>query len=301
MARYRNVCFTLNNPTESITFDAAKMLYLVWQEELSASGTYHFQGYCEFKEQTGMAAAKDLLGGATVHLEGRRGSQAQAIAYVKKEDTRLDGPYEEGTPREQGKRVDLELFKSEVLSGAKKRDLVADHYATLARYPKFYDTLTMMTRPTRQEELVVTLLIGDTGLGKTRSVMDELGQDEEFYIAPLNNGTQWWDGLDGQTKILLDDFTGAASHLPLCSLLRMLDRYPLQVATKGGHTWWLPNEIYITTNILPKHWYKWENRGEQYKALARRFAKVKAFFGPGQFTEREGDWWEINAPSEAIY
>ncbi len=303
---FRNVVFTWNNPDGLLEFVPDQMEYLVYQEEVGESGNYHFQGYCEFKNRIRLAAAKELLGGATVHLEGRRGTQEQAIAYSKKEDTRIDGPYEFGERRCQGKRVDLEGFKDAVMAGKRKRDLLDDHVGIIARYPKFYDQLTMMNRPKRSEDLVVTLLIGETGLGKTRSVMERFGDRDDFYVAPLNNGTMWYDTFDGHTRVLLDDFSGAASHISLCSLLRLLDRYPVLVPTKGSHTWWLPNEVFVTTNIMPKDWYKWENRGEQYKALARRFHTVLLYYVPLSGTDRgyiEQDtvWWEENKPVEAIY
>lgn len=303
-----NVCFTLNNPEGTIEFEPTKMEYLVYQEEISDSGTYHFQGYCEFTNRVRFTTAKGLLGGATVHLERRRGSQEQAISYCKKWDTRVahTEPYEYGEPRAQGKRTDLEGFKGAVMNGAKMRDLLDDHWGVIARYPKFYQTLTLMNRPQRTTPLVVSLLIGETGLGKTRSVMETHGTSDDFYCAALNNGTMWFDTYDGQGVVLLDDFSGASSHFPLCSLLRLLDRYPLLVPTKGGHTWWLPNEVFVTTNILPKLWYKWENRGEQYKALARRFHKVSEYYVslPGthsSFIEQGPEWWEQNKPDEALY
>ncbi len=309
MARYRAVVFTHNNPTEALMFNEDQMEYLVYQEEIAASGTYHFQGYCEFKKQMSLNPAKLLLGGATVHIEPRRGTQAQAIAYCKKEDTRIPMTeiFEEGTPRVQGKRVDLEGFKDAVREGAKRRDLIDEHVGIIARYPKFYDTLTMNYRPIRVEELEVTLLYGETGLGKTRSVMDKYGQNEDFYIAPLNNGTMWYDTYDGHNFVLIDDFAGAASHISLCSLLRLLDRYPVLVPTKGSHTWWLPSKVFVTTNLLPKLWYKWEGREEQYKALARRFHKVFLYYVPlsdtdcGYIEQHRLTWWEENKPDGVFY
>ncbi len=306
--RLRNVCFTLNNPTEAIVFDHEEMEYLIYQEEQPAGGTYHFQGYCEFKRQRSFNQAKACLGGNTVHLEPRYGTQAQAIAYCKKEDSRVSHtvPYEEGTPRTQGKRADLEGFKNAVMGGASQRDLLDEHLGIIARYPKFYQTLTLMNRPVRTTDLVVTLHIGDTGLGKTRAVMDEFGTDPSFYLAPLSNGTMWLDGYDRHGVVLLDDFGGATSHVSLCFMLRLLDRYPVLVPTKGGHTWWLPDAVHVTTNLLPKTWYKWESRGEQYKALARRFHKVYLYFVPLSNThcgrvEQDPVWWEENKPDEALY
>ncbi len=302
------VVFTWNNPDGALYFDPEKMEYLVYQEEIGASGTYHFQGYCELKNRTRMAAIKELLGGPTVHIERRRGTQAEAIAYCKKDDTRIihTEPYEEGTPRHQGKRIDLEGFKEAVMHGERKRHLVDDHFGILARYPKFYATLTELNRPRRSSDLTVTLLYGETGTGKTRHVVDRFGDNPEFWRTPINNGTPWFDGYDGHTIVLFDDFAGAANHFTLNSLLQLLDRYPIQVPTKGSHTWWMPNEVFITTNILPKDWYKWENRGEQYKALARRISKVLVYFVPLQpnnccVYEPDDIWWQENKPDEALY
>ncbi len=284
------------------------MEYLVYQEEIGDSGTYHFQGYCEFKAQTRLAAVKAVLGGERVHIERRRGTAQQAIAYSKKDDTRVPHtqPYEDGEPRQQGKRLDLEGFKDEVMGGAKLRDVIDEHFGIVARYPKFYQTLTLMNRPVRESELEVSLFIGDTGLGKTRSIMDEFGASASFYRTPLNNGTMWFDGYDGHSEVLLDDFAGAASHVTLCTLLQLLDRYALLVPTKGGHTWFLPNKIFVTTNVYPRDWYKWENRGEQYKALARRFHHVRVFHmlvpqSDRGYVDQDPIWWEENKPDQAVY
>ncbi len=303
---YRNVCWTLNNPEDMVMFDADEMEYLIYQEEIGEGGTYHFQGYCEFTKQTRHNKAKALLGGNDVHIAPRAGTQKQAIDYCKKDDTRVGGPYEDGTPRTQGKRMDLEGFKNEVMEGARLRDLLDDHWGVIARYPKFYQTLTMINRPVRTNDLVVTLHFGDTGLGKTRAVMDEFGASPEFYRTPLNNGTMWFDTYDGQRTVLLDDFTGASSHLALCTLLQLLDRYPVLVPTKGSHTWWLPDAVHVTTNLLPKDWYKWENRGHQYLALARRFHQVYLYYVPLSGTdcgrvEQDARWWEENKPDQALY
>ncbi len=314
MAQFRCVCFTHPNPTEMLMFDDETMEYLVYQEEMSASGLYHLQGYCEFTQRVRLARAKEIVGGPTVHVEMRRGTQLEAAAYCKKQfnedgsDKRIahTEPYEEGTPRSQGKRIDLEAFKNDVIAGVRKRDLVEDHYGIIARYSKFYETLNSLHRPERSQEPVVTLLIGPTGLGKTRYVLDRYKGDDDFWISPLNNGTMWYDAYDGHGAVLLDDFAGKASHLHLTALLRLLDRNTIQVPTKGGHTWWMPNEMFVTTNILPRYWYTWGDRPEQYLALARRFHKVYMYHvpihanDPGRVEQHRATWWFENAPPEVI-
>ncbi len=311
---FRNVCFTHNNPEGLLDFDVETMEYLVYQEEIGDAGNYHFQGYCEFAARTRQARAKEILGGRTVHIGHREGTQEQAIDYCKKQfhddgsDKRLPHTevHEWGTPRSQGKRNDLEAFKDAVMSGARRRDLVDDHYKTLARYSRFYDTLNQMNRPVRTKELVVTLHIGPTGTGKTRTVFDRFASGTEFWNAPINNGTMWFDSYDGQSTVLFDDFAGKASHTTLSSLLRLLDQYSELVPTKGSHTWWCPEVIFVTTNIEPRDWYTWGNRGEQYWALARRFHKVYLFHMPvsdedcGYVEPPLGvaRWFEDNKPDE---
>ncbi len=299
--RFRNVCFTLNNPTELLQFEPEKMTYLVYQEEFGESGTYHLQGYCEFKCQTALSTIKTLLGGQP-HIEARRGTAAEASAYCKKEETRAPGSevFEEGTiSQPPGKRNDLISFKDDVLRGKKKRQLLDDHLSTLARYPKLYDMINGLTRPEREEGVEVYLLIGPTGTGKTRYVMDKYKGNDEFYTQPLSNGTTWYDNYDGHKYVLIDDFAGAASHMTLSTLLQILDRYACQVPTKGSHTWFHPHKVYVTTNILPKDWYKWEKRETQYAALARRFTTTLLFEKDEEMKEAPADWWDDNAPHGA--
>ncbi len=302
--QFRNVCFTLNNPSGLLDYNEGKMDYLLYQEEVGENGTHHFQGYCEFKKRETLNNIKLMLGGTTVHIEARRGTQAQAIAYCKKDDTRVahEVSHEHGTakPQTSGARTELYAFKDDVQAGKRKRDLLDDHLMVMAKYPKLYDVINSK-RPVREEPVDVTLLIGATGLGKTRFVYDKYEEDEELYIAPLSNGTMWYDTYDGHKYVLLDDFAGAASHMPLVTLLRLVDRYPVLVPIKGSHTWFFPTHIYVTTNILPKDWYKWEKREEQYKALARRFSHVIVFQEGAEPLEEGTDWWECNAPESVHY
>lgn len=112
--------FTLNNPTETITFPDT-VEYAVYQLEQGENGTRHYQGYVEFKKNIRLAGLKKFL--KTAHWEKRRGTQAEARDYCMKEDTRLEGPFEHGTfvVNAQGNRTDLEEASELVkLHGAKR-------------------------------------------------------------------------------------------------------------------------------------------------------------------------------------
>lgn len=306
-SRYRNCCWTWNNPDFLTQFDSDKMGYLVYQEEFAPTTlTYHLQGYVEFKTAMGLNAAKLLLGGSQVHLAPRMGTAEQAANYCKKEFNddgtrkRNEGTEvcEWGTISQQGKRTDLATFKEAVLSGKRKRDLLDDHLLVFARYPKLYDVINYR-RPERDTPPEVMLLIGPTGLGKSRYIYDLYKGDDELYICPLSNGTNWYDLYDGHKYALMDDFAGKASCMTLTCLLRLLDRYPVLAPTKGSHTWWYPTHIYVTTNLLPKDWYPWEKRAEQYLALERRFTRTLIFGRGEEASDAPPSWWKDNCPHDA--
>lgn len=101
-AKAKNYCFTLNNPEAELDYPP-EVGYIVYQEETGEDGTPHYQGYVEFKQQTRITAIKKLgPGWDSMHLEVRRGSQEEAIAYCKKEDTRTGGMTEYGIPARSG-------------------------------------------------------------------------------------------------------------------------------------------------------------------------------------------------------
>lgn len=109
---------------------------------------------------------------------------------------------------------------------------------------------------------------GRTGSGKTRSVTEN---SNELWVYP---GNGWFDGYDGQEQVLFDDFSG--SEFKISYLLKLLDRYPMQVPIKGDFAHWVPQEIYITSNLDPDMWFP-NAHSEHVAALRRRFTNVVHF------------------------
>lgn len=110
------------------------------------------------------------------------------------------------------------------------------------------------------------VLYGSTGTGKTRYVHQQahLFYEDDIWIYP---GQGWFDGYQGQQVVVFDDFYG---DMPFGTLLKVLDRYKLDVPVKGGFTNWNPTRIYITSNVHPLCWYK-DLNNHQEAALLRRF------------------------------
>lgn len=102
-SRVRRWCFTLFD-YELPLFEALPdwACYLVYQEELTPSTAVpHLQGFVVCKTPARMEAMKKRLG-ISVHLEAARGTSTEAANYCKKEESRIQGPWEYGVLVEQG-------------------------------------------------------------------------------------------------------------------------------------------------------------------------------------------------------
>lgn len=91
----------------------ASFRYACWQlERCPDTNRRHIQLYCELSNaKRAPTWLQRTLGlDHQPHCEARRGSREQAKAYCSKEETREDGPWEEGTFENggQGRRTDLQ-------------------------------------------------------------------------------------------------------------------------------------------------------------------------------------------------
>lgn len=264
--------FTLNNP-QTAKFDCSvehwkAIKYMVYQKEIGENGTPHFQGYVELHSTRQLSFMKKLSPQA--HWEMRAGTAQQARDYAMKAETRVPGtvPIEIGTfvPPEQGKRTDLLALREALSSpGVNLRKVAEDHFPTWVKYHRGVDRFIDLGRPTkRPDKIEVDFHFGPTNLGKTHYAIhcNEGVKPEEVYIKPAG---EWFDGYEGQEVILLDEFKG---WLPFHQLLRLLDKYPMQIPVKGGFRPLVCRKVIITSNYLPKDWYS--NQKLHWDAFWRR-------------------------------
>jgi len=249
----RSWCFTENNPTGlidwSLNDSLERVRYAVYQHEVGENGTPHFQGYVEFNKPVRLSYCRTLIPGA--HWETRKGTRDQARNYAMKEETRMDGPYEYGdwTGGGQGQRTDVQALKALIDDGASLVQIWDEQPTMFLRYLRSIQTAQMLKCPQRTWKTEVHVLYGPTNTGKTRFVMDNYGPTSRLYF---KQKSIWWDGYIGQENVILDDFYG---WLPYDELLRLLDRYPLTVQTKGSQTQFLAKRIFLTSNTHPIKWY----------------------------------------------
>lgn len=269
--RFRNVLFTsFQNELESkFIFNEDKMQYVVFQQEKCPStGRLHYQGYIEFRTQIGITNVKKLLNDETVHLEKRMGTQKQAIAYCTKDETKVNGPWEYGSPNTQGKRTDLEQISEDIKNGEPIMNIVENNPSQYIRYHRGIEKLHELYQPIRDFKPEVFIYWGKAGSGKTRKAFSF----PDCFFKP--NG-QWWDGYNHQETVIFDDYDG---YINFREFLQLTDRYPHQVPIKGGYKQFNSKRIIFTSNINPSLWYYNEFMNEENKnAFDRRITLIEYF------------------------
>ena len=269
-SRVRNWCFTLNNPRQDelqdiISFAESKdCKYLIIGHEVSKDGsTPHLQGYLEGAKKFRLTGLRTCCRGfSRGHLEKRKGSASQASEYCKKEGNFTE--YGSLSRERQGRRTDLEEIQDSIINGSSDLEIANNNFSKWVVYRRSFSQYRRLVRNTpRTWKSVVVVLWGQTGCGKTRFVFDQCGETPPW----IHGGDRWFDGYEGHKYALLDDFDG--SQLEFRLLLRLLDRYPMQVPIKGRFVNWAPRKIYITSNTDPAGWY---NHGcdRSHNALLRR-------------------------------
>ncbi len=274
---HRNWCFTFNNPDwiHYIAFDEMvrtreQIRYLIYQTERGENGTVHIQGYLELTQTMRIPALKTCLGLEQIHLEPRRGTQSQAIEYCRKEDTRVEGGLANqfGIQARQGTRTDLESMRLMIVAGRSELEVAESNFPAWTRAYRamgLYRSLVARNRVLLDARAgrgrrapAIEILWGPTGTGKSRRVFERY---PSAYWVPRADGVAYFDGVDHDTSVLVfDDFY---SWIRYDLLLRICDRYPLQLKVHGGFVQCPDIErVVFTSNRDPRTWYGgWEKMG----------------------------------------
>lgn len=260
----RDWCFTAwrkPNP-EAIAENPGVTYLIIGKEKCPTTGKKHYQCYIRFTNARKFKSVKKILGDNEAHIEPCRGTPAQNILYCKKE-----GKYKEyGEPPSQGSRSDLFDIRAALTSGMSIRDIIEMGEIRNNQQLKFAENLLKYIRPQPRDPPEVHWLWGETGTGKTRRVYE---LEPDVYVVPMN--FDWFDGYVGQEAVLFDEFR---AQIPMYQVLRLLDRYPMNVPVKGSFTPWVPKRIYITSCAPPQHYYRARKAFDNNDQFIRRITTV---------------------------
>lgn len=131
--------------------------------------------------------------------------------------------------------------------GATELELAKIHPATWVSCNRALEKYRMLSTPQRDFKPRVIVCQGPTGTGKSKWCK------EQYPKAYWKQRSNWWDGYTNQETVIIDEFYG---WLPFDLCLKICDRYPLLVESKGGNINFVGRTIVFTTNNLPTTWWK---------------------------------------------
>lgn len=275
--RSRNYSFTLNNyTTEEYDFiEKIKCKYIIYGQEIGEQGTPHIQGFVIFNNAKTFSAAKRSISPRS-HIEQCKGTPYDNFVYCSK-----DGNYVERGDRPekvgQGNRGDLQDIKKMVAQNITLKKMLADDTIKNYQQLKYAESLTKFYETPRTWKPLVKWFYGPTETGKTRTAFEEAPEDSDKVYVAMDTA-QWWDGYDGQEFVIIDDMR--KDFMKFHTLLRLLDRYPYRVQTKGSTRQFVAKTIIITCPYPPQQLY--EGR-EDINQLLRRIDDIYSFHYPGKY------------------
>ena len=284
---------TINNPqTKGYTHDRIKLLlnslksivYYCMSDEIAKS--HHTHIYALFSSPVRFSTIKTRFPEA--HIEKAYGTSTENRDYIfkegrwvndKKKETNLNDTHEEWgeIPLErQGARNDYaELYEmlQEGMSNYEILEEKPDFICQIERMDKVRQTIQEEAYKDTFRHLEVCYLYGDTGAGKTRSIMDAYGYANVYRVTSSKNP---FDQYKGQDVIAFEEFNDS---LPIDKMLMYLDGYPVMLPCRYADKVACYTKVFILSNHDLKEQYVDVQREspETYRAFLRRIHTVKVF------------------------
>lgn len=169
----------------------------------------------------------------------------------------------------QGERTDMSKLYDLVKDGLSDFEIIDSN----PRYIQQLDKIENVRQILRYEqfkncfrELDVSYITGETGSGKTRSVMDKYGYQNVYRVTDYDHP---FDSYKGQDVIIFEEFR---SSLKIQDMLNYLDGYPCELPCRYSNKVACFTKVYIITNIPFTQQYaniRMESQ-ETWRAFCRR-------------------------------
>lgn len=222
-------------------------------------GTPHIHLHIKFTRPASFSMVQNILkesAWANAHIAKVMDIKAH-LAYVTKEDTRVNGPYRSpGAPKGdvvKGQRTDLMDLKA-ALDKDKVADVWQNNFGLMIKYFKGASAyLLTKDRPKERPLHEVIVLYGPPGTGKSslaRELLKRAFPDEDPFYKGIG---KWFDGYMGEKGMIMDDYDGLGQSIR--DVKNILDKVPCRIEVKGGFVNMAQELTIITTNSLPSMWF----------------------------------------------
>ena len=234
--------------------------------EVSKSGTNHLQFFIHFQNAKTMSAVKKFMfASKRAHLKACKGTDFENWNYTKKDTNVLFSCGDE--PREEGELSDWEKIVVMINEGYSNLEIIERFpsqgmrcQTALDKYRLEYDRKHMGWR-----DVEVTYLTGETGVGKTRHVMEKYGYSNVYRVTNHKNP---FDTYVGQEVVVFEEFR---SQQKVENMLNWLDGYPVELPARYADKLAKFTKVYIISN------WEWEmqysNLREEYPSTYAAWAR----------------------------
>lgn len=281
-SRHQDWFFTCNNWTafHRGRLDGLTCDYMCYQPEIGESGTRHLQGWFRLAPQQGRTFPElRAKFGTAFHFERLKGTYLQADEYCSKEESKDQGAgfgtIRRGVLPDQKRRsaygVNLEHLVRDAQEGVSARELASKYPVPYLRNFRGVDHVRTLFAKPRDPEVPPTVywFWGPTGTGKSRCARQTL--PSAYYKLP--GDAKWWDGYECGQSVIWEEMR--CRTCDYAYLLRLLDRYPLNVEVKGSVREFNAPVIIITSPMHPVDVY--HDIDEDINQLLRRITRCTFF------------------------
>ncbi len=289
----RKFQLTFNNPSEhgyehprikAILSEFSGVIYWCMCDEIGEQGTPHTHVYTVFRNSVMFDTLHKKFYG--VHIEPANGSNQENRDYVRKvgkwlddakHETNLANTFEEWgelPPDRSKQETQAEKIMEMVNAGKSNAEILAEMptaFNKLSYIDQARQTILQERFKDAWRQLNVTYLWGNTGIGKTRSIMDKYGYSMVYQVT---NYEHPFDGYKGQAVIIFEEFR---SSLRIDDMLKYLDGYPLMLPCRYADKVACYTEVFIISNISLEQQYPniQVDNPETWSAFCRRIHNVK--------------------------
>lgn len=261
----RKYQLTINNPAQhGYTHDSIKSIisgfsglkYWCLCDEVGKEGTPHIHVYIVFNNAVMFTTLHNRFYGS--HIEPAMGSNQENRDYIRKEgkwltdeknETNLIETFEESgelPPDKDATVKESTVIYEMIKDGANDYEImeaIPNAMNRLDKIDKARHTIREQKYKYEFRKLSVVYIWGETGVGKTRSVIDKHSYENIYRATNYKNP---FDTYQGQDVIIFEEFR---SSLPISEMLNYLDGHPVVLASRYFDRQACYSQVYIITNI----------------------------------------------------